>query len=176
MEDERIVETLQDAQRRTTREDVEYGILDRLNLELKYWNHQPPREVIVAWQAYLQSVDEWAPAATAVQIAQYRSMLPKTDDNAVALIAATRSQHLSDLQRRNVTMLQVEADVVPRLRLHLDEHAMHPPREVVIAWNGYIQALAEWSPGSSGNIIPRLRGMLPPIANDPAEAIADGRL
>ncbi|GAC1556250.1 MAG: hypothetical protein NVS3B17_03480 [Vulcanimicrobiaceae bacterium] len=73
-------------------------------------------------------------------------------------------------------MPQVEADVVPRLRSQLEEHAMHPPREVVIAWNGYIQALAEWSPGSSGRIIPRLRGMLPPISNDPAEAIADGRL
>ncbi|GAC1533075.1 MAG: hypothetical protein NVS2B8_22050 [Vulcanimicrobiaceae bacterium] len=167
--------TLEELKRNTTRAEIENTVPERIRLEIEYWKNRPSREVIVAWSAFLQSLDEWSPAADDSLMQDLRGMLPHIDDNPVAEIAVTRKLFLSDQERRNVTMPQLEADVIPRLRAQLEQFAMHPPREVIIAWNSYIIALGEWSPGSTGNFAARLRGMLPPIANDPSDAITEGR-
>ena len=151
-------------------DSVEELVGERIGYDVEFYGGRLPREVVVSWNGYIQSLAEWSPAATAEMTVRLRALLPAiTDDPRSDDRVEYPRDALAIEARRNVRTEFVESRVGARIAADRERFGRELPRETAISWSGYIQALGEWCP-DAGDIIAPLRSMLPAISNDPSSA------
>ena len=157
-------------QRSITSARVETLVSERIGDDIDFYERRLPREVVVMWNGYLQSLAEWSPAATSAMIARLRSMLPEIADEPRRDDTVKYPTDAQTIEaRKRVRIDAVASDVSRRIAADRARFGRELPREIAVSWSGYIQALGEWCPGSRSIIRP-LRDMLPAIPHDPSSA------